>query len=398
MKTVDNDFATFVQTNWSLVEFDKLIWSPHMQIICDAFQDVVEDRNSRLIVNVPHGTGKSLLAAVFLPAWIQKVAGGRVGIVSDCRELARRDFQRSKQITRENWPNQGAFGSLDWFSVEGGTTAQRFDMLILDVSNGPRNGKGWADAAEIVWKTRLYDMEKGKVILIETRSEHGDVTGRLLAKGAKGEWRHICLPMVYESTVAKEDFRTEEGQLLCPERWTQETLDGYRLMLGEVGYNAQYQQNPPARAGEALQSTPKPVAVSAHASTPEVAHIASTATIRIVLSKPPGPDCDLVEVEDIAGRSLKGRYSRDGDRHVIEVNVPVGMCSNKNCYVHEPFGESCAKGGDSVSCLDRVGKSASAILDEHGIAPGKMERRIRQLIRDTWDAALDYAANSGRVA
>ena len=242
MKTVDNDFATFVQTNWSLVEPSRLIWTPHMQIICDAFQDVVEGKNNRLIVNVPHGTSKSLLAAVFLPAWIQKVAGGRIGIVSDCRELAHRDLMRSGQIVSNQPTMQTHFGSMGWFSVDSVTTAQRFDMLILDVSNGPRNRKGWVDDAEIVWKTRLYDTDKSKVILIETRSEHGDVTGRLLAKAAKDEWRHICLPMAYDARVAKEDFRTEEGQLLCPERYDAGYVGTRHYELPRQSWEAQYQQ------------------------------------------------------------------------------------------------------------------------------------------------------------
>lgn len=245
MKTIDNDFATFVQTNWSLVETDKLIWTPHMQIICDAFQDVVEGRNNRLIVNVPHGMSKSLLAAVFLPAWIHKVAGGRVGIVCDCNELARRDWRRSQMVTRENWPGQSVFGSLDWVSVDGAACAMKFDMLIVDVSNAPRPSKSMVDQVIEVWMAHLHDPKNGKVILIETRSEHGDVTGRLLAKAAKDEWRHICLPMAYDAKVAKEDFRTEEGQLLCPERWNQEAVDRCRVDFGERAFNAQYQQNPP---------------------------------------------------------------------------------------------------------------------------------------------------------
>lgn len=242
MKTVDDDFATFVQTNWSLVETDKLIWTPHMQIICDAFQDVVDGRNNRLIVNVPHGMSKSLLAAVFLPAWIHKVAGGRVGIVCDCNELARRDWRRTQMVTRENWPGQSVFGSLDWVSVDGAACAIKFDMLIVDVSNAPKPSKSMIDQVIEVWMSRLHDPKNGKVILIETRSEHGDVTGRLLAKAAKDEWRHICLPMAYDAKVAKEDFRTEEGQLLCPERFSAEYIGVLHYELPTASWEAQYQQ------------------------------------------------------------------------------------------------------------------------------------------------------------
>ena len=450
MKTADNDFATFVQTNWSLVEPSKLIWSPHMQIICDAFQDVVEGRNNRLIVNVPHGMSKSLLSAVFLPAWIRKAGGGRVAVVSNDIELAQRDRRRSRLGTPDDRLNQQKFTSIEWFSVAASVCARQFDVLILDVSNDMRRGTHMLDAVETVWMPRLYHSRKSKVILIETRSEYGDVTGRLLGNG---EWRHICLPMVYDSTVAKEDFRTEGGQLLCPERWTQEPLNGYRLMLGEVGFNAQYQQNPPTRAGEALHAAPKPVAVSVHASTPEVTPEASTGAASaarqagfpgvVVLPYGTMPDpvpqpwasgnrpewaasksvpvsAGKIRWWPCAGCGVLCRESSNGhecmapipvdapvlapkhrpspqtgteadllvDLSLIQmmldhgkvpsVNsygriplldriqmailgymkgvevpaVPVGVCSNKNCYVHD--GESCAKGGDSASCLDRV--------------------------------------------
>ena len=61
----------FVAQAWHVLEPDvAFVDGIHVRAICEHLQAVTEGRIRNLIVNVPPGHAKSLLAAVFWPAWV----------------------------------------------------------------------------------------------------------------------------------------------------------------------------------------------------------------------------------------------------------------------------------------------------------------------------------------
>jgi hypothetical protein len=61
----------FVRQAWSVLEPETtFIDGIHVRAICEHLQAVTEGQIRNLIINVPPGHAKSLLAAVFWPAWV----------------------------------------------------------------------------------------------------------------------------------------------------------------------------------------------------------------------------------------------------------------------------------------------------------------------------------------
>jgi predicted phage terminase large subunit-like protein len=84
------------------------------------------------------------------------------------------------------------------------------------------------------------------------RVHDGDVSGEILKEGG---YTHLCLPMEYEpkrmitTPIGFNDPRTDEGELLWPERIGMEEVKGYKKSLGSYAYAGQYQQRPTPRGG-----------------------------------------------------------------------------------------------------------------------------------------------------
>jgi hypothetical protein len=60
----------FVEQAWHVLEPQKpFVDGIHVRAICEHLQALTEGRLSNLIINIPPGHAKSLLTAVFWPAW-----------------------------------------------------------------------------------------------------------------------------------------------------------------------------------------------------------------------------------------------------------------------------------------------------------------------------------------
>src|SRR6516225_6048301 len=59
----------FVRQAWSEVEAVPFVDNWHIGAICEHLQAVTAGQIGKLLINVPPGTGKSLLTCVFWPAW-----------------------------------------------------------------------------------------------------------------------------------------------------------------------------------------------------------------------------------------------------------------------------------------------------------------------------------------
>ena len=100
--------------------------------------------------------------------------------------------------------------------------------------------------------TRLNDPETGGKIIIMQRGHQYDLAGHVLDKG---DYEHLCLPMEFDenrrctTSIGFKDPRTEEGELLCPNRIGGDANRAMKLALGSYGYAAQMQQEPTAREG-----------------------------------------------------------------------------------------------------------------------------------------------------
>jgi predicted phage terminase large subunit-like protein len=154
-------------------------------------------------------------------------------------------------------------------------TGEHGDVLIID---DPHNAQEvLSDAAReqtIEWHdgtmtTRFTNSELGAEVIIAQRLHEKDLIGHVLAQEPEA-WTVLCLPERYEphhphrtpakvrlrsGRIVAGDPREEDGELLCPNRISDEANKARQRRLGAFRAAGQLQQRPAAREGAILKRT-----------------------------------------------------------------------------------------------------------------------------------------------
>jgi len=107
--------------------------------------------------------------------------------------------------------------------------------------------------------TRANDPETCAWIIIQQRLAEDDLTGHILEHEADG-WTHLCLPGRYEpersfhTSIGWKDPRTEPGELLWPERFSDQSLKRLEVTMGPYVFAGQIQQRPEPKGGGIIKS------------------------------------------------------------------------------------------------------------------------------------------------
>lgn len=251
-------------------------WS--IRAVCDRFERLVRGSlgKNNLVVNIPPGLGKSTIASVALPAWVWlwwpewsclMVSGAEDVALRDsmkCRELIRSDWYQS---SRPNWGMSKAQDGKEWFrNTRGGerqastigskATGKRVHHIGVDDPNEAKDVSDvklaavW-DSWALSFANRLKDARTGTTGLIQQRVHLLDMTGKILDTD-KDYWNHLVIRQRFEAgdeQACPEDPRSEEGELLFPERFPDWVVNREELRLQSFGFAGQHQQRPIPRAG-----------------------------------------------------------------------------------------------------------------------------------------------------
>ena len=95
----------FVWQAWPLLEpATPFVEGMHVRAVCEHLQAVAEGRLRHLIINIPPGHAKSLLTAVFWPAWVWIDHPEARWLFSSYREpLATRDSVKCRRLIESDW-------------------------------------------------------------------------------------------------------------------------------------------------------------------------------------------------------------------------------------------------------------------------------------------------------
>jgi predicted phage terminase large subunit-like protein len=173
--------------------------------------------------------------------WYQRLCQGRVRLVPD--QAAKGRFENTLGGVRVAVSVGGSV------TGEGGDLNMVDDSLKIDEAYSQAAREAVIDWYTSAFATRLNDPATGRMLVIGQRVHEYDLPGYLVAQGG---WTHVCLPAEYDPThphLYPRDPRTEPGELLWPERWTREGLDGLKRDLGSVGTASMLQQLPAPHAG-----------------------------------------------------------------------------------------------------------------------------------------------------
>lgn len=284
-ETARRSFKEFVRQAWHVVEpGTPLVWGWVMDAICEHLEAVQNGQIKRLLINVPPGSSKSRLTRVFYPAWVwTRNPHHRFISASYALDLTVRDNLDTRRIVTDDWYRDSfglqlaeddggkvgfslsTLGSIKALTVGGKTTGFRGDTFLVDDPLNAQDANSDVQRADANnWfreaaQSRVNSVADSAIIVIMQRLHQDDVSAVADAMG----YEKLVVPMrwdeSYRSTtsIGWTDPRTEDGELMWPERFPAEWVDTQEngdTGMGPYAFAAQMQQTPVPRQGGMFQT------------------------------------------------------------------------------------------------------------------------------------------------
>jgi|GEM_PF-1648410 len=287
--------SDLVQYLWPILEpGTPLEWNWNLDRLCDALQRQIEGDPAyqNLVVCVPPGTMKSLLVAVFAPAWEWLHYPHRRKIFfSNDDELAKRDSRRTRDLLRSEAYKRllaiacGWTGRKPWIfahdqnektnfensdkgfrqcrSIDAKVVGKRGDDWVVDdpvdtnafLKCGPDRRaailKDVNTTIEKVLPSRVNLQAKARKTIVMQRLDPDDPAGRHIRKG----WKVIQFSMEFNPDNPyndPQDPRKVRGEPLYPPTsslFPTAKLEELKQSLGLIEWNGQYNQEPSTKEG-----------------------------------------------------------------------------------------------------------------------------------------------------
>ncbi len=281
---VRTDFFYFVWKCFNtIVQEAQFVANWHIKAVAHELMRAQRGETTRLIINQPPRSLKSICVSVAFVAWLLgHDPRRRIIVVSYSNELAAELHRQFRMVIESEWYKQ-AFpmmrlakdagleavttvgGGRYATSVEGTLTGRGANLIIIDDPQKADEAQSEKARAQVLnWfrgtlLSRLDDKRFGQIILVMQRLHQDDLSGDLLVTG---DWCHLNLPAVAleDRTIQIGDnkfIRWLRGEPLQPEREGLEVLDRIKRTIGSQKYSAQFLQQPVPEGGNAIQSEKK---------------------------------------------------------------------------------------------------------------------------------------------
>lgn len=274
-----NDFEAFLQKIFATLNPGQAyVPTWHVAAIAWHLERVRRGEVTRLIINMPPRSLKSIAASVAFPAFLLgHDPSRRVVCASYSADLAKKHSNDFRAVLESNWyqslfPNTriGPFKNSEVeieltargfrlaTSVGGTLTGRGGDILIIDDPLKPDDAMSETKrTAANQWfnntlLSRLDDKRTGAIVVVMQRVHIDDLTGFLL--GQSDEWEVLSLPAIayVDEAIpisADKRYARKAGEVLSPEREPLEVLDALKRQIGSDAFSAQYQQEPAPPGG-----------------------------------------------------------------------------------------------------------------------------------------------------
>ena len=263
------------QYQTSFLEFVKYVWPSfitgnHHKIFAEKLERVARGKLKRLIVNMPPRHTKSEFASYLFPAWVMgQSPSTKIIQATHTAELAVGFGRKVKNlldsdIYRDVFPDmelaRDAKASGRWSTNEGGEyyavgvggalAGRGANLCIIDDPVSEQDALSPTALDNIYeWYTsgpRQRLQPGGSIIIVMTRWSIRDLTAKVLQKQAEGgadQWEVVEFPAIFPDT----------DNVLWPEFWSRDELEGVRASIPVAKWNAQYLQNPTAEEGAIIK-------------------------------------------------------------------------------------------------------------------------------------------------
>jgi len=244
----------------------------HLRAIGLQLERVRRGEITRLIINMPPRSLKSIMSSVAFPAFLLgHDPTRRIICVSYSGDLARKHANDFRALMEASWYRDlfpGArIGKKDSeteielttrgfrlaTSVGGTLTGRGGEIIVIDdplkpddaLSETKRSTANQWFANTLL--SRLDDKRTGAIVIVMQRVHMDDLTGFLLSQS--NEWELLSLPAIaeFKETILLGNGRRhcrQLGEVLSPEREPLHVLAALKLQIGSDAFSAQYQQAP----------------------------------------------------------------------------------------------------------------------------------------------------------
>lgn len=268
--------SEFVRAAWGQLEPGaQYVHGRVIEAVCEHLEAIASGELTRLLINIPPGSSKSLTASVFFPAWLwgpRAQPEMRFLTASHSEKFATRDARKMRDLVKSEWfrgrwpielvrEGETSFANSATGFREAmpfrSLTGARGDILIIDDPHSTETAESEAERlrTERIFResipTRLNDPSRSAIIVIMQRLHERDVSGIALEMG----YEHLMLPMEFDpgrkcvTSIGWEDWREDEGELLWPERFPASVVERDKRALGPIAVACQFQQSPIPRGG-----------------------------------------------------------------------------------------------------------------------------------------------------
>jgi predicted phage terminase large subunit-like protein len=240
---------------------------PHHRKLAKIFQDVIDGKKKRVIINIAPRMGKSEFSSYLFPAYflgnfpdkkiimgthtasLSEDFGRRVrNLINDesYHELFPQTIVADDQKAAGKW-STAAGGQYYAAGVGGALAGRGADLFVIDDPHSEQDVKANSRLAfDTAWSwfqtgplQRL--MPGGGIIVVMTRWGPLDLTGRLIQYQVNNpdspQWEIVELPAILNEN-------TENEKSLWPEQWPLEALRSAKSSMDPRYWNAQYMQQP----------------------------------------------------------------------------------------------------------------------------------------------------------
>jgi predicted phage terminase large subunit-like protein len=276
-----NSLYEFLRNCWHIMEPGvDFVDNWHIEAICEHLEYVTAGLIQNLIVNIPPRHSKSDIVSVVWPCWAWSFLPSSKWIYTAfTSSLSTRDSVRCRRLVssewyRERYPHVTLSGDVNQKSrfettaggsrfsvgVGGALLGEGGDFLVADDPNNPKHimspkiRRGVIDWWNNVLSTRGNNPKTVSRVIIMQRLHQEDLCGELMLTQGK-EWVHLRIPLEYEpeekclTMTGWTDPRTERGELLWKERYTEEWVARKKVELGQYDYSSMMQQRPTPMSG-----------------------------------------------------------------------------------------------------------------------------------------------------
>lgn len=272
---------------WRVIEPARAFrWNWSLEAIVEHLEAVQAGQITRLIINGPPRSGKSIPVSVVFPTWVWSltpqtrfIASSYAGDLATKHNTDRRDIIQSEwyqgkwgrrfqlagdQNLKREFENN-ARGHMVARGTGGGITGYGADIIVADDPMNPMLAESDTERQSVIdyydgtLYTRLDDKARGAIIINEQRLHARDLTAHVLKNGEP--WVQLVLPAVEPRgrvvtfPMTKRTVERKQGDVLWPERESAETLAKVRVAMGSRRFGAQYLQAPSEEEGQILKRT-----------------------------------------------------------------------------------------------------------------------------------------------